>query len=103
MWLQSETVPVPLILAVLAIVFRVTRFVTSDELARPIREYVDRRFGPDSRPAYLVGCGWCASIWVAAVAVPVAYRYGDRPWFRLLATGLGASWLYGIAATQLDD
>ncbi|GAA2657606.1 hypothetical protein [Nonomuraea recticatena] len=95
--------PIPLVLAVLAIVFRVTRFLNADYLATPLREWADRRYGPESRVAYLLGCGWCASIWVAAIVVPVAYRYGERRWFQAAAAIAGASWLYGIAATQLDD
>ncbi|MFI6290104.1 hypothetical protein ACIBEJ_00880 [Nonomuraea sp. NPDC050790] len=53
--------------------------------------------------SYLVQCGWCASIWVAVLVVPAACRWGDRTWFQAAATVAGASWLYGIAATQLDD
>lgn len=86
----------------MAIIARVTRFINADVLAEPLRDWVVRRYGADSRPAYLMTCPWCASIWVAAVVVPLAVRFGDRWWLRALGVGAAASYLYGLTAEHLD-
>lgn len=90
-------------LLALLTVARVTRFITTDTLAQPFRDWVAVRFGPESKPADLIGCGWCSSIWVAAVVAPVAYYWGTTPWFVIVAMWLGVSWLYSIAASWLDE
>lgn len=43
---------------------RMTQLVTEDEITRPIREGIARRW-PDSKVAYLVSCRACVSVWVA--------------------------------------
>lgn len=48
-------------LALLA-VDRITRLVTEDEITRPIREAVQRKW-PDSKMAYAVSCHACVSVW----------------------------------------
>ncbi|MFF3665455.1 hypothetical protein [Microtetraspora malaysiensis] len=90
-------------LLALALIFRVTRFVTADALAEPFRLWVERRYGEESRRAYLVSCAWCASIWASIVIVPAAYVWGDTVWFQLVALIAAASYLYGLAATNLDN
>lgn len=47
---------------------------------------------------YLVSCPWCASIYVAAVAAPVAYWWGSEPWFLVPALALAFSHLTGLLA-----
>ncbi|MGW3078626.1 hypothetical protein [Kitasatospora sp. NPDC001132] len=81
---------------------RMTRFVTKDTLASGFRSWIADRFGDDSRPAYLVSCGWCASIWVAAVVAPVVFLIGDTPGFQIVATSLTLSYIAGIASSRLD-
>jgi hypothetical protein len=82
---------------------RITRFLNADEFARPIREWVERRFGTDSWLDYLIGCPWCLSIWVAAVVVPLGYWFGTTPWFFLPASALTVSYGYALLAQTADE
>jgi|GEM_PF-1399253 hypothetical protein len=82
---------------------RVTRFVTRDLLAQPIRTWFANRFGPDSRLAYLVTCGWCASIWIGILpTLGWVTWWAGVPWHASAALWLGISWVYGILDTNLD-
>ncbi|MEW1753040.1 hypothetical protein ACIQU1_14770 [Streptomyces angustmyceticus] len=81
---------------------RITRFLTKDTLAAGFRSWVAGRFGDDSKPAYLVGCSWCSSIWVAAVMAPLAHWTGGTAGFRIAATALSLSYLTGLASRWLD-
>jgi hypothetical protein len=73
-----------------AATWRLTRLVVDDEISRPLREAVHRRW-PDSKAAYLVDCPYCVSVWagVAAAVMPkwlacsLAFSAGT----------LGAKWL----------
>lgn len=47
-------------------VYRLTRLVTEDEITRPLRERVARRW-PDSKLAYFVTCPYCVSVWAGLV------------------------------------
>lgn len=85
-----------------AAVARLTRLVTDDTLTAGFRAGLIRRFGPDSWPASLVGCPWCVSVWAGLAAAAAAHRYGHCPAARVLAGGLAASWVTGVAATWLD-
>lgn len=106
------------------IVARSTRFVNSDVLAEPIRMWADGIEKPGRlrqlkrlvrRPlralfgdelAILVGCPWCLSIWfafpVALAVVLLAWPY-PHGWFAVLGLWLAYSYLYGLAAQNLDD
>lgn len=107
------------------IVARSTRFVNSDVLAESIRMWADGIEKPTARfrklkrwlrrPLYaifrdelsiLVTCPWCLSIWfalpVAIVAVEISWPYG-HVWYAVLGVWLGYSYLYGLAALNLDD
>lgn len=44
---------------------------------------------------YLLTCGWCASIYVAAVAAPLAYFWGASPWLFVPALALAFSYVTG--------
>lgn len=101
-------------------VFRLTRLVTSDALTEGLRDRiierqrqrlastgdemtVARRYGPEVAEAggpvaYLVGCPWCASMWVA-VGVAVARRAAPLPW-ALVARGLTMSTITGWLADR---
>ena len=63
---------------------RVTRLVTTDEITRPLREGVLRRLDAEKpghvRLAYLMECGWCTSVWVAALHVGAALLWLDQVW-----------------------
>ena len=53
-------------------VFRVTRLITTDYITEPIRNFIWKRFPPEStKTGYLFTCDWCTSIWVSSLfAVP---------------------------------
>lgn len=81
---------------------RITRFLTKDSLAAGFRSWVAGRFGDDSKPAYLVSCSWCSSIWVAAVMAPLTHWTGGTTGFQIVATALSLSYLAGLASRWLD-
>jgi len=79
---------------------RLTKLVLDDELTRPVREAVWRRFPPEStRLGYVLTCPWCSSIWVAA-GVVAARRASPSLW-RPLARVLAASTATGLAFERL--
>lgn len=45
-----------------AATWRITRLITEDEIARPLREATT----PGSRVEYLLECPYCVSVWVGA-------------------------------------
>lgn len=45
---------------------RLTQLVVDDEITRPVREFVDRRW-PGSKLSYLVSCKACVSVWAGLV------------------------------------
>lgn len=90
------------VLLAFGLVARVSRFLTDDVLAAPIRMAVSRRFGEDSAPAYLVECQWCVSTWVAVVVVPVALVWGESVWFVGPALVASIAYAYGLLASNLD-
>lgn len=53
--------------------YRITRLVTEDEIARPFRDFINRKL-PDGQIDYLVNCPYCVSVW-AALAVLVLPRW----------------------------
>jgi hypothetical protein len=89
-------------LLALGLTARLTRLLTVDYLTRHIRAAVIGRLGPDHDLAYGIACPWCASIWIGAAVLPVAWFYGEHPGFLIPAAALSASYLYGLVATNLD-
>jgi uncharacterized protein DUF1360 len=81
---------------------RITRFITKDTLAAGFRSWVAARFGDDSKPAYLVTCSWCTSIWVSTAVVPSAYLAGGTLVFQAVALILTVSYLAGLASNWID-
>lgn len=59
----------------LAATKRLVNLVVDDEITRPIREKIDRRF-PDSRLTYLVNCPYCVGVWSGFIVMsPYTPRY----------------------------
>lgn len=78
---------------------RLTRLVTTDEIAAPVRELIWKNFPPEStKLGYLITCPWCTSIWVGA-GVALARRY--VPGWSLLAPALAASSVAGIVESRV--
>lgn len=84
-----------LVLACLATA-RLTRLVTADFITVPIRLWVIRRWGDESKPAYLIECDWCFSIYVAAAVAPVAIWWGDNRVVLAVLVALAASHVTGL-------
>lgn len=78
---------------------RLTRLVTTDYLTEPPRLWLQRRL--PEKLAYLIGCPWCASMWVAAPVAWVAVEHGHRAPVAVALVALAASHLTGLAA-RLD-
>lgn len=59
-----------------AATYRLTQLVVEDEIARPVREWVESATGSQSALTYLVNCPACTSVWAAAVvlALPTPLR-----------------------------
>lgn len=82
-------------------VARVTGLIVADELTEPAREYLRHHLGTTGLGWFLRGiinCPWCASIWVAAVAAPIAYWWGAQPWALIPAAALAFSQVAGMVS-----
>jgi hypothetical protein len=58
----------------------------------------DRALRDPPLSVYLLTCPWCVSIYVAAVAAPVAYFWGQLPWLFVPALALAFSHVTGLMA-----
>lgn len=90
------------LLLALGAVARITRFLTSDTLAGPLRAWIIARTHPDAPLATLISCPWCLSFWVALVVVPVAYVGAGHAWYLIPAAVLAVSYAYSLTAQTLD-
>jgi hypothetical protein len=80
-------------------VWRWTHLIVEDTIpivAKP-REWIVRR-KPMGNLAYLVGCTWCSSVWVAAAHVGVLYAYQDEV-VAPVALGAAFSLIAGVGET----
>lgn len=96
------TSPTPTELAVRGLAaYRLTRFLTRDELAAPLREAVWRRYPPETtKPGYLLTCDWCASIWTAS-ALQMSRMIAPRT-TTAVETVLALSAVAGLLAAHED-
>lgn len=90
-----------LLLVVYALaVARVTGLVAADEITRPVRDGLLARLDEGRAwhrsVATLVSCQWCVSVYVGAVAAPVAWWWGENPVFLLPAVALAFSQFTGM-------
>lgn len=88
---------------VVGAIARLTRLITRDVLLQPLRDWADRRWGEASRPAYLLSCTWCASIWVAFPVVVSAALWGGTAVWQVIAAALTASYLVSLIALHFDE
>jgi len=94
----------PFLLVALTIlaVWRITRFVTMDFLAEPVRAWAARR---GEKIGYLFECPWCLSIWIAPiVVVPVVIWPDNRAILAalLVLTASGAAGMLAVIEDRLD-
>jgi hypothetical protein len=90
------------VLAVLA-TFRLTRFLVDDELARPLRDAVERRMGVESSWAYLVSCPWCVSPYMGSLVAWVALVGHDWLPVQIVGIALAASAVTGLVYVLLPE
>lgn len=65
------------LLLVLAIAgCRITRIIMIDTITEPLRRWVWKRYGVDSKPGILLGCPWCVSWYVSIMLVAYSWLAG---------------------------
>lgn len=91
------------LLAVLAIgaTYRITRLITADYIAAPVREWIVRRFG-EGKLAYLSSCDWCLSFWFGWPPAVLAVWWPTNRVVWLILLALTASTLVGLIAQHLE-
>jgi hypothetical protein len=95
-------IPVWLQLLVYALaVARVTGLITTDSITEEARDaligWLDDR--PKTLGSYLstlITCPWCASIWVAFIASPLIWLWGDSPVMLVPGVALAFSQVAGM-------
>jgi hypothetical protein len=79
---------------------RLTRLVTTDRITRAPRDWVLLRVRNGHPLAYLLGCDWCASMYVGAGAAAAWWAWGDHRWFVAATAALAFSHITGWLATR---
>lgn len=60
--------PDPFTFIILALAtFRLSRLITTDYITEPFRNFIWKRFPPNTQLGYLLTCTWCMSIWFASL------------------------------------
>lgn len=92
----------PVVLVVYALaVARVTGLITLDTITEPARDALigwldDRPHTAGSLVATLITCPWCSGIWVAFIASPIVWLWGDHPVVLIPAMGLAFAQVAGM-------
>lgn len=90
-------------------VARLTTLITTDEISRPVRQWLVRRFDPVKRiHRWIVyalgspddgtadGCPWCVSVWVGFASAPVLWYLQHNSAFLIAVIALAASQVTGM-------
>lgn len=93
--LRESDDPVDLAVGALA-VYRLTRLVVTDEVARPLRQAVDAR-SDGGAGSYFITCPWCVSLWLGAGWVALR-RLAPRT-ARTAGAALASSAVAGLLAS----
>lgn len=91
----------PLLITALAVA-RLTRIITTDRIALPIRQYVLAKNGDDGWFTFLIHCKYCASVWIAAGTAPLYWYFGRSPWFLIPAVALAFA-EFIVFTAKLDE
>lgn len=96
--------PLTTVLAVLAVA-RLTRLVVEDKLTERPRDAVGLWLAQRGQVMllYLLGCSWCASMWIAPPILLVAYLVGENPLVFVALASLAASYVTGWLAGHGAD
>lgn len=89
-----------LVLLAVGATIRLTRLVTADYITTDIREWLTKRWGEDSKRAYLISCDYCASMYVAPVVATVAVLWPTNRVILIGLIALTASFVAGIIAAH---
>jgi hypothetical protein len=49
--------------------FRLTRIITTDNVADNFRQWVWSKYDPSTKIGYLITCNWCTGFWVSLLFV----------------------------------
>ena len=90
-----------LILLALVATARLTRLVTADYVTRPVRRFIDRRWGEESWQSYLSTCDWCASIHTGGIVATAITLWPENRVVIAALVALAGSYVTGLAA-QLE-
>lgn len=102
--MPDVSVPVALLVYALAVT-RLTGLVVSDSITEPARERVlvelDRRNAGRQRSGWsllaeLIGCPWCAGMWISIFAAPLVWLWGMSPVMLVPALALAFSQAAGM-------
>jgi hypothetical protein len=97
--------PSALLLLIYALaVARVTGLITADSLTEDARDAITGWL--DDRPktlgnyvSILIGCPWCVSIWIAFIASPLVWIWGESPVMLIPAIALAFSQVTGMISS----
>jgi hypothetical protein len=100
--IDASTISFSLLMVLYSLaVARVTGLVTQDAITEGARDRL--LVWLDDRPktlgqflADLIGCPWCVSMWISAVAAPLVWFYGQTPVMLVLASWLVFSQITGM-------
>lgn len=86
-----------------AVVARVTRLLTTDQLFEPARQWVIEHCGVEHWFTYLVHCQWCLSVWVGTAAAGVAVWLAPFPEVNPAVQVVGMAALYSYLTGALGE
>lgn len=97
--------PDPLLLVIYGLaVARLTGLIVADSITEDLRDgltaWLDDR--PKTLGNYvqiLIGCPWCVSIWISAVAAPLVWFHGESPFMLIPAIALAFSQVTGMISS----
>lgn len=76
-------------------VFRLTKLIMDDRITLEFRDWVWKKYPPNTKMGFLLTCPWCVSIWAAIIVIgarKASPEYGD-----MLSKILAASAVTGLA------
>jgi hypothetical protein len=91
------------VLLALAITLRLTRLITADVIAQPLRTWIVEHRGADSHSAVFIHCPWCVGWWFA-ISTSLACHWLDDAWgWQVFATACAVSWVTAMAQMWMDE
>ena len=88
---------------VFAVVARVTRLVTVDQIFEWFRLWVFEKRPAGSPLTYLVFCQWCMSVWVGAIGAVVVVLLHPAPDVNVWVQGVGLAAAFSFGTGVLGE